>query len=122
MKVKSILQEKLNLKKEDIKDIRRIPRERQENKVRPIRIIFNHLEKRSEALKLRNIFYKTNETEENNQIFISIDRTRQEQETHKDLVKELKRRKVAGEQNLYIRNGRILTFLPFRMDPQQYWG
>ena len=66
LKVKSILQEKLNLKKEDVKDIRRIPRERQENKVRPIRIIFNHLEKRSEALKLRNIFYKTNEIEGKN--------------------------------------------------------
>ena len=121
-KLKTIFQNKLNLKKEDIKEIRRIGRDIRENITRPIRMIFNNLEKRTEALKLRNIVLRKNDTDDETKIFTSIDRTKQEQAVHKELVQKLKEMKAEGKENLYIRNGKIITIQPFRPDPQQYWG
>ena len=123
LKVKSIFQEKLNLKIEDIKDIHRIaPREKRENRIRPIRIVFNNLEKRMDAFKLRNIVYRDEESSEEKTIFISMDRTKQEQAAHKKLVEEMKERRSKEGKQFYIRNGKIMEFLPFRSSPQQYWG
>ena len=122
IKIKTIFLNKLNLLKEDVKEIRRIGREVVENKIRPIQVVFTNLEKRSEALKLRNIIYKKQNSEEEFKIYISIDRTKQEQAQHEKLVQKLKEMKEEGKKNLYIRNGKIVTIMPFRPDPQQYWG
>ena len=89
-------------------------------------------EKRLELLKLRRLkFTKTNESidgETSNDsleffnIFISPDRTKAEQEQHKKLVLELKERINNGEPGLYIRNGKILKYQPFRGDAQLFWA
>ena len=47
---------------------------------------------------------------------------KKEQAEHKKLVQELKRRKANGEDGLVIRNGKITEWLPFRPNPQNFWG
>lgn len=83
---------------------------------------FNNQEKRTDALKLRNVNYKDVQTQESIRIFITIDRTVNEQIQHKKLVQQLKDMKSQGRENLFIRNGEIVSMLPFRPNPQQYWG
>ena len=55
-------------------------------------------------------------------IYISPDRTKKQQEEHRQLVLQLKKRKADGETNIGIRNGRIVSLQPFRRNPQLYWG
>ena len=43
-------------------------------------------------------------------IFVSTDKTPKERETENQLRAELQRRKDEGEENLIIRNGKILLF------------
>ena len=45
-------------------------------------------------------------------VYISHDRTKSEQQQHKALVVELLQRRNRGEQNLVIRNGKIITRRP----------
>ncbi len=119
-KIKSILEE-LDLGKEDVKQMFRIGKSSAE-RPRPIIMKFNNEEKRNNALKLRNIYYKDTQTRENIKIFITIDRTVNEQIQHKKLVQQLKEMKSQGKENLFIRNGEIVSILPFRPNPQHYWG
>ena len=79
-----------------------------------------NIELRNNILKLRNIYCKNNN--EVKQIFIAPDRTLQERENHKKLVAELKERKLNGEKDIVIRNGKIVPFVPFRRNPQLFWG
>ena len=120
-KIQTIFKHRVNLEKEEVKEIRRIGRERNESRARPICMSFNNIEKRTEILKLRNVTY-VNETADETNIYITIDRTKQEQAVHKELVSKLKEMKASGEKNLYIKNGKIVTMQPFRPDPQEYWG
>ena len=49
----------------------------------------------------------------NNQIipiYISIDRTQKQRESHKQLVDELRRRKSQDEENIIIRNEKIVQY------------
>ena len=123
-KVNSILRGKIDLKREDFKAIFRRG-EVSENKTRPIIMILNNMEKRTELLKLRNLTYEESNTENNetttNNIYIAPDRTWQEQEVHRKLVLELKERKQKGEDNIYIKNGKIMKFQPFRVDSHLFW-
>ena len=54
-------------------------------------------------------------------IFIHPDRTTQEQEEHRKLVTILRERKKKGEKNIFIKNGKITTYQPFRDDTQFNW-
>ena len=120
-KIQTIFKNRVNLEKEEVKEIRRIGREKNESRARPICMSFNNIEKQTEILKLRNVTY-VNETKDETNIYITIDRTKQEQAVHKELVSKLKEMKANGEENLYIKNGKIVTIQPFRPDPQEYWG
>ena len=51
------------------------------------------------------------------------DRTKKEIEEQRQLVKELKERRDNGEENIGIRNGKVIQFgNPFRNSPQFCWG
>lgn len=54
-------------------------------------------------------------------IFVHPDRTKQEQEEHRELVKTLKERKGNGESNLHIKDGKIVKYQPFREATQFCW-
>ena len=89
---------------------------------RPIIIKFTSLEKRSEILSLRNVFYTTKDNSKI-PIYICPDRTIKEQEEHKKLVKQLKERREKGEENIKISNGKIVEYtLPFRANAQSVWA
>ena len=81
---------------------------------------FSTLQKKIEILKLRNLYIK--HENENIQIYINPDRTYNERIKQKKLLEELKTRREAGEENILIRNGKIMKALPFRFDPQSDWG
>ena len=78
------------------------------------------MDKRAKLLKLRNL--SLNESSKEWNIYINPDRTKHEQNTHKALRQELKRRREEGEENLIIRGGKIVSKPPFRSDPQVPWG
>jgi hypothetical protein len=114
------LHDKVKLEKDDVKAMYRIGQKNDSTKPRPIIIKFSSIDTKIEVLKLRNILY--NDLESDHRIFITPDRTRKEQAKHKELTKILKERRLKGEQNLVIRNGKIVQLQPFRPNPQLYWG
>ena len=116
--MKQILKEKITLKKEDIKDFYRKGERKENAKPRPIIIKLSSLEIRSKLLGLRNLFLMTNESTVN--IFISPDRTWQQQLEHKKLVEEKKALQAQGK-IASIRKNRVIT-MPFRQNPQGFWG
>ena len=119
-KLKSIFAEKVELKQEDILEVYRKETKNKSN-ARPIIIKLSSFEKKIEILQLRDLCY-TNDAVET-KIFISPDRTLQQQKKHKELVKELQERRAKGEEGLIIKNERITQRkLPFRKSPQSYWG
>ena len=125
-KLKKVFKNKIEINKEDIKAIYRLG-EKNPAKTRPILIKLETLEVRNELLKLRNL--KIEETKEDEKgtknmmsiIYISPDRTKQQQQENRLLVNEMKARKNKGEE-ICIRNGKIASTTPFRRDPQSYWG
>ena len=123
-KLHSILDEHISLQKDDVTRIYR-KRIRDQNKPRPIIVMLKSKEKKLELLKLRGLKYEEknelNEVIEMTPIFISKDRTRLEQELNRKLVLELKKRKENGEE-VYIRNGQIVQYQPFRGDAQLHWA
>ena len=112
--IKEIFNE-IDLKKDDVKSLYRAGR-RDSTTTRPIIIKFASAETKFKVLELRDLKY------EDNNIIISHDRTINERKERKILVTEMKRRKAQGEQNLFIKNGKIVKEVPFRANPQQYWG
>lgn len=121
-KLKSILSERINLKKEDVKAAFRVGKIADKSKARPFIIKFTSAEKRKEVLKLKNVYYLNEETREKTRVYISPDRTIKEQIEHKKLVNELKLRRSNGESNIGIRNAKIVQILSFRQNPQLFWG
>ena len=143
-KLHSILDNHIQLKKEDIKAIYRMG-QKNSKITRPIVMKMVNKNKRNEVLRLRGLEYKenTNDNEEGNEeegneegnedeekdeeeksikIFTSPHRTKAEQEIHRKLVIELKERRSKGEQNIQIKNGKIIQYQPFRGDAQQCWA
>ena len=117
--VNSILQNKIVITKEDIKEFYR-KETINKNKPRPIVIKLKTFGKKLELLRLRNLFHKKDSNK--NQIFISPDRTPRQQTKHKELLEELKERSKT-EEGLMIRNEKIVQKnLPFRQSPQLFWG
>ena len=120
IKLKSIFFDKIELKQEDIKVVYRKETKNKTNS-RPIIIKLSSFEKKLELLQLRNLCYKNDSLE--TKIFISPDRTLQQQNKHKQLVKELQERRSKGEEGLVIKNERITQRkMPFRQPPQVCWG
>ena len=119
-KLHSVLKEKIELKKEDIKTFYRRGKELNPEKVRPIIVSLANRDIREKLLKLRNLQYVDSDKSCN--IYINPDRTPREIEAHKLLVKELRERRANSEDNLIIKNGKIITNQPFRFKPQNYWG
>ena len=110
----------------DITDLYRIG-QKQESKERPVIIRFRTLEKRNEILNTTTYYHK--QTDESTdevkkvKLFLQPDRTKKEVDKHKELRNELNRRKLEGETNIFIQNGKIVERdWPFRFKPQDYWG
>ena len=120
-KVLNAIDPEKKLKRDDIVRFHRLESKIKTNDtIRPIKMTLKNIELRNNILKLRNIYCKNNN--EVKQIFIAQDRTLQERENHKKLVDELKERKLNGEKDIVIRNGKIVPFPPFRFKPQDFWG
>ena len=79
---------------------------------------FGSLETRNNVLKFHKLVHKENDEEIT--IYISPDRTKKQQKEHKDLVLEMKKKRVNGE-NYGIRNGKVVLIQPFRRNPQLYF-
>lgn len=119
-KLKKVFHNKITLKKEDIKDICR-KGQIKSDKPRPIIMKLSSLEIRSKLLSLRDLVL-TSENKQDVKVYISPDRTRQQQLQHKKLIEERNALKAQGK-NVYIKNGKIVeTSLPFRPSPQMFWG
>ena len=102
---------------EDIKDLYRIPCKQSP---RPIVVKFSSPELKQQVLKMQNLTLKQDDT--SHRIHAAPDRTKKEQEDHKALVSELRRRRDNGEDSLSIRGGKIVENRPFRFKPQDFWG
>ena len=123
VKLKKLFQDKLQLKQEDIKFIKRVSVNRKNSdndRPRPIIMKFSKIEKRNEALKLG--MQKLEDAGQEHNIFIHPDRTKREQEKHKLLVKELFELRDQGKKVKIINNKIIEVELPFRRNPQLFWG
>ena len=114
-KLKAIFKDNIEIRPEDIKTVYRKEQSKENTRPRPILMKFTTLEKKLEILKLRNLFCR--HLNENVPIYINSDRTYNERMHYKKLHQQLKDRKASGEDNLTIRNGKIIKALPFRFDP-----
>ena len=118
--VKEIIKGKLLLKKDDISDFYRKGQRKDDLKPRPIIIKLTSMEIRNKLLSLRNLFLIRNNSSVN--IFISPDRTLQQQLEHKKLVEEKKALKAQGKIMTIRSNKLIEVTTPFRRKPQNFWG
>ena len=118
-KLKNVLKDQIEIKPEDIKTIFRKQQSNENKRPRALLLKFNNVEKRTEILKLRNLTFK--DSEKSIQIYINPDRTYNERMQHKKARDELKARRDEGEENLLIRNGKVVKYQPFRFDPQSDW-
>ena len=116
--VHKLLSERVAIKKEEVLLVKRQGFNKE--KTRPIVIRFSNQEIRKKVLALRNLTYE--DSDQTHNIYITTDKTRKEQEEHKKLVATLKERKANGEEHLMIKNGKIVKIMPFRANPQNYWG
>ena len=75
--------------------------------IRPLVVKFKSSETRNYVLRTSGKLSIKHQNEVKN-IYVSIDRTQRQREAHKRLVDELKSRKLNGEENLVIRNNKIV--------------
>ena len=123
-KVKSVLKNKIVLEKDDIRGFDRIgPYQKDSLKPRPIVMKLSTVDKKDELIKLRNLVFVDDENLAH-RVYINIDRTKKEQEQYKELVTILKRKRVEDpSKNFVIRNNQVVEYvMPFRLDPQKFWG
>ena len=115
--VKDLYQERVIIKDTDIVDLQRIGKAK-EDAHRPLRIIFKENDLRNEVLK--NNKYLKLELENFKEcackfpgnhihIYVTDDKTKKQQETDKQLREELKQKRKDGENDLIIRNGKIVS-------------
>lgn len=116
--IKEILKEKADLRAGDFIALRRIGKV-VDNKRRPIILKLESQEKRTELLSLRNLQISKNG--EISKVSIVPDLTYKQQQARKKLWAELKDRNEKGEQNLVIRNNKVVPFNPFKLIPKNYW-
>ena len=126
IKLQLILKDKINLKKSDIKSMFRAG-QKQINKTRPIIMKLNEIETKVEIMKLRNLKYETKDNtgaDSTIPIFACPDRTKKQQEEHRQLVQELKEKREADKDNKYVidhKLNKVVRFVPFRPKSQFYW-
>lgn len=125
--LKEILAGKISLKQDDLSAIFRIPRAAKNgNIIRPIIMKVTNLEKKSELLRLRDLKFSRGGT--SGQVFISPDRTKKQQNDHKQKVFEMKAMNEKEMKNgtgkrFTIRRGEIVPVVqPFRRATQPSWG
>ena len=119
-KVKAILDKKLNLEKDHVQNFFRRGNPANASKPRPIIMRLSNLDIRGQLLKLR--YLNLVESDKKHNIFIHPDRTKKEQELHRSLVKELREKRSTSEENWMIKNGKVVSYQPFRNQPQFCWG
>ena len=78
------------------------------------------MQKRSEALKARDLYLQESITNDKIRINVDVDRTIEEQIIHRKLVQKLRELRTQGQQNLRIVNGKIIEV--FRPSLQQCWN
>ena len=118
--VKEVYRDREDLMSQHITQITRLGQKKEEQ-IRPIRLTFSSEEKRTEVLrKNKNLkIYHTNFEEcaatfcndpdkRHKHIYISPDKTKLQREKEKKLRETLKQRRTAGEENLIIRNEKII--------------
>ena len=78
------------------------------DKIRPLIVKYSSLQMKNDYLK-KGGSLKIQYRNEIRNVYMSIDRTMKQREVHKKLVKELKERRENGEENIAIRNEKIVT-------------
>ena len=118
--IKYLYRESVQLPTKDISQISRLGPKKQ-GQVRPIRITFSNTEKRLEILRNNKNLILDDENfamctaiycedkQKHKHIYVTTDKTKQERDIEAKLRTELNTRKQAGEQNLIIRNFKIIT-------------
>lgn len=116
--IKKLYLQKVELTAHDIIQITRLGQKN--DKIRPIRLTFSSMQKRLEVLrknkdlKLEDDSFEIctstfcHEHQKHKHIYVSTDKTKQQRDNEKKLRDELKMRKAAGENNLIIRNEKII--------------
>ena len=115
--VRDLYRDRVEIKENDIIDIKRLGKTT-ENRFRPLRIVFKDNELRNDVLK--NNKYLKLEGDEHElcnckfpskhiHIYLTDDKTKKQQEADKSLREELKKRRNDGEENIIIRNGKIVS-------------
>ena len=119
IKLKSILFPRQGFNPEHVQHAFRIGK-KSDHKIRPIVIKFTDEETRLNVLKMKDLTYTENSEIVN--IYVNVDKTKQQVLEHKKLLQELMNRRDSGETNLVIRNGKIVQKQPFRPSPQSVWN
>ena len=105
-KIKEIYESVVNdLKPEDVTQVKRLGQKG--DKPRPILLRFGNLDMRKKLLT-NNKNLKFDNNGEEIQVFVNIDRTREQNKKLYQLRQEKKRREASGETNLIIRNYKLL--------------
>lgn len=118
--IKQLYIHRVELSTADITQITRLG-QKKKDQIRPIRITFTSMPKRTEILrnnkdlKLEGEEFPTctatycDQHQKHQHIYVSTDKTKQQQEEEKKLREELKARRDAGQTNLIIRKNKIIT-------------
>ena len=108
IKLKKVIGPKCEIKNHHVVFIKRIG-EKVDNKCRPIIMKISDPNKRQELLNLKNLNYEQENIK--TKIFVAPDRTKKQQEEHRELVKKLRQLREEGHTNNYIKNGRIIKYI-----------
>ena len=115
--LRDLYKDRVEIKENDIVDIKRLGKPK-ESGFRPLRIVLKDIEQRN--IILRNNKYLKLEDDEYElcnckfpskhiHIYLTDDKTKKQQEADKTLREELKERRNGGEENIIIRNGKIVS-------------
>ena len=110
--------EPIEIQEKDISQLFRIGKKTTE-KTRPIVVTFKDEELRMKVLKKSRDMELKTEDGEIIKLSVSTDKTPKQRETERKLREEIAQRKAQGEQNLVIRNEKIV---PFRQSAQRTWA
>jgi hypothetical protein len=108
---KSLLEKLVPLEDDDVVDPVRLGKVSVGKRPRMLRVTLKREEKKREILRKAPELNR-NVPEERKRIYINPDHTQKQREQHKALREEKKRRTQAGEENLAIRNGKVVTIKP----------
>ena len=119
-KIKNAYTERVVLNESDVTVVTRIGKKNPEaDKPRPVILTFKNEEKRLEILRKNKDLELIDDNFETIKIYVTTDKTIKQRETEKALREEIKTRKSNGENDLVIRNEKIV---PFRPGAQKSWA